>query len=389
MSGLRVAIVGAGIGGLTAGIALHRRGIDVTIYEKARELRELGAGVVIGANGARVYDSLGLLDSIAAIAGKSSTVTMQTWQGQALPGYRPPYPAAETYSLHRAEFQNLLVAAMPPGTVRLGHECVAAVEDERGVRIDFADGSTTHADLLIGADGIHSAIQPLVGAKSAPVSEGIMAYRGLIPAERLDGIYDMGLWSLWVGPGQSFLTYPVSDGALLNLVAFVPTDLDVEESWSAPGDVAALAAAYDGWDRQVRDVIAVMDQTFRWGIYDREPMRGWSTDRITLLGDSAHAVTPHLGQGANQSVEDAITLAVLLENACAADIPAQLRRYEELRVERNRQVREGAREAGQLYRSTGLSPEQQADRIVAIYDRLELRTYDAERVARQTLAARA
>jgi salicylate hydroxylase len=228
-----------------------------------------------------------------------------------------------------------------------------------------------------------------VGAKSAPVSEGIMAYRGLIPAERLDGIYDMGLWSLWVGPGQSFLTYPVSDGALLNLVAFVPTDLDVEESWSAPGDVAALAAAYDGWDRQVQDVIAVMDQTFRWGIYDREPMQGWSTDRITLLGDSAHAVTPHLGQGANQSVEDAITLAVLLENACAADIPAQLRRYEELRIERNRQVREGAREAGQLYRSTELSPEQQGERIVAIYDRLELRTYDAERVARETVAARA
>jgi salicylate hydroxylase len=109
----------------------------------------------------------------------------------------------------------------------------------------------------------------------------------------------------------SFLTFPVSGGALLNLVAFVPTDLDVEESWSAPGDVAALAATYNGWAKQVRQVIEAMDHTFRWGIYDRAPLKTWSTDRITLLGDAAHAVTPQLGQGANQAVEDAITLAVL------------------------------------------------------------------------------
>ena len=134
----------------------------------------------------------------------------------------------------------------------------------------------------------------------------------------------------------SFLTFPVSGGALLNLVAFVPTDLDVEESWSAPGDVAALAAAYNGWAKQVRQVIEAMDHTFRWGIYDRAPLKTWSTDRITLLGDAAHAVTPQLGQGANQAVEDAITLAVLLQDAQAADIPMPPRRYEDLRIERTR-----------------------------------------------------
>ena len=184
-----------------------------------------------------------------------------------------------------------------------------------------------------------------------------------------------------VGPGQSFLTFPVSAGALLNVVAFVPTDLDVEESWSAPGDVAALAAAYDGWDKQVRRVIEAMDHTFRWGIYDRAPLSTWSTDRITLLGDAAHAVTPHLGQGANQSVEDAITLAVLLQGATPAEVPARLRLYQDLRIERNRVVRDGAREAGALYRSTDLAPGPQAERIVAIFDPLELDTYDAERVA--------
>ena len=191
-------------------------------------------------------------------------------------------------------------------------------------------------------------------------------------------------------PGSgSFLTFPVSGGALLNLVAFVPTDLDVEESWSAPGDVAALAATYNGWAKQVRQVIKAMDHTFRWGIYDRAPLKlkTWSTDRITLLGDAAHAVTPQLGQGANQAVEDAITLAVLLQDAQAADIPMRLRRYEDLRIERTRQVHDGSREAGALYRSTELSPGQQAERIVAINDRLQLDTHDAERIANDALSA--
>ncbi|MFJ4655195.1 FAD-dependent monooxygenase [Nocardia sp. NPDC088792] len=381
MGGLRVAIIGAGIGGLTAGIALHRRGIDVAIYEKAHELRELGAGVLIGANGARVFDSLGLLDDLAAIAGKVSTMAMKTLGGEPLPGYRPAYPMDRTYPLHRAEFQRLLVSALPPGTVRLGRECVGAIEDDDGVRIDFADGTQTRADLLVGADGIHSVIQAAVGVETDPVSEGIMAYRGLIPAARLAGIYDMSVWSMWIGPGQTFLTYPVSAGAMLNVVASVPTNLDIEESWSAPGDITELAAAYTHWDKQVRQVIATMDHTFRWGIYDRTPQHRWSTNRITLLGDSAHAVTPNLGQGANQAVEDAITLAVLLTHAHPADIPSRLRTYETLRIERNRQVHNGARVAGELYRSTTLSPNQQSEGIVDLYDRLELATYDAERVA--------
>jgi salicylate hydroxylase len=387
MSELKVAVIGAGIGGLTTALALRARGIDVAVYEKASELRELGAGVVIGENGARIYDGLGLRDSLAAIAGKVSGWSMKTWTGEPLTGWRAPYPPEQTYPLHRAEFQKMLFDALPPGTVRLGHACTAAVEGADGVRIDFADGSRAHADVLVGADGIHSVVQTLVGAKSEPVSEGVMAYRGLIPATRLDGIHDMSSIIMSVGPGQSFLTFPVSAGSLLNVVAFVPTDLDVEESWSAPGDVAALAAAYGGWDKQVRRVIEAMDHTFRWGIYDRAPLNAWSTDRITLLGDAAHAVTPHLGQGANQSVEDAITLAVLLQDATLAEVPARLRLYQDLRIARNREVRDGAREAGALYRSTDLAPGPQAERIVAIFDPLELDTYDAERVALDAIAA--
>lgn len=385
MTGLTVAIAGAGIGGLTAALALQQHGADVAVYEKAHELKELGAGVVIGANAERVYDRLGLTDALSTIAGKISGWSMQTWRDEPLRGWRAPYPPEHTYPLHRAQFQRLLFDALPAGRVHLGRGVVGATENADGVRIEFADGSRTRADLLIGADGIHSVVQRLVGPPAEPVSEGIMAYRGLIPAERLQGIYDMRRMSMWVGPGRSFLAFPVSDGALLNVVAFVPTDLDVEESWSAPGDVAAFAAAYAGWAPTVQRVISAMDHTFRWGIYDREPLTSWSTERITLLGDSAHAVTPHLGQGANQAVEDAITLAVLLEGAGPEDIGDRLARYDALRIDRNRQVRTGARKAGLLYRSTDLAPEPQAARVVEIFDSLQLDTYDAERVARNAL----
>ena len=125
MSELNVAIVGAGIGGLTAAIAMHRNGIDVTVYEKAYELGELGAGVVVGANGARVFERLGLADSLAKIAGRGKTFTIKTWKGVPLPGYRPPYDAEQAYPLHRAEFQRLLSEALPPGTVQLGRACTA------------------------------------------------------------------------------------------------------------------------------------------------------------------------------------------------------------------------------------------------------------------------
>lgn len=385
MSGLDIAIAGAGIGGLTAAIALQQHGANVTVYEKAHVLKELGAGVVIGANAERVYDRLGLMRSLAAIAGKISGWTMQTWHDEPLTGWRAPYPAERTFPLHRAQFQKVLFDALPAGTVHLGCGCVEAFEDGDGVRIDFDDGSHARADILVGADGIHSVVQSLVGPKTQPQSEGIMAYRGLVPAERLAGRYDMRRMSMWVGPGQSFLSFPVSDGALLNVVAFVPTNLDIDESWSAPGDVATFAAAFDGWAPLVQQVIGAMDHTFRWGIYDRAPLTSWSTNRVTLLGDSAHAVTPHLGQGANQAVEDAITLAVLLEDAAPSDIADRLQRYDALRIERNRQVRDGARAAGQLYRSTDLAPGAQAKRIVGIFDGLDLNTYDAERVARKAL----
>lgn len=386
---LRVAIVGAGIGGLTAAIALRARGVDATVYEQAHELKALGAGVAIATNGSRVLTELGLGDAIDAVAGRVSAYAYRTSTGDALPADPAELSLGDperTWFLHRGEFQRVLSQALPPAGLQMGRRCTRVVQTPDAARIEFADGSAVEADVVVGADGIHSRLQGAVTDPADPVSEGVMAYRGLLPAERVRGVVDMDVSAMWLGPGQSFLLYPVSSGRLMNLVAFVPTTLDVEESWTAPGDVAELARAYRGWDDRVLRVIDAMDETFRWGIYDREPLDRWSAGHVTLLGDSAHAVTPHLGQGANQAIEDAITLAATLADAGPRDVPDRLALYESLRRDRTRLVRSRAREAGALYRSTDVTPAQQADRLKAIYDSIQINTHDAEAVAAEALS---
>jgi salicylate hydroxylase len=388
MSPLRVAIAGAGIGGLTAAIALRANGIHATVYEQASQLKALGAGVAIAPNGSRILTRLGLGDALKAVAGPVSKNTFRTWRGEPIAGEPSTLSFGDpsrSWFLHRGDFQQVLSSALPAGAVKLGRTVIDAAEHAGGVNIRFADDSVVEVDLLIGADGIHSRLQGIVGTPAEPVSEGIMAYRGLIPAERLRGITDMKTTAMWLGPRRSFLVYPVSAGRLLNIVAFTPTNLDIVESWTAPGDVGDLAAAYAGWDRPVQHIIDAMDQTFRWGIYDREPLPRWSSGRITLLGDSAHAVTPHLGQGANQAIEDAATLAVLLRDSGRDEVASRLRLYEDLRIDRTREVRAGARDAGRTYRATDMAPTAQAERIRSILAGIAVNTYDAEAVAREAL----
>jgi len=364
---LRIAIIGGGIGGLTAALALRARGLDVTVFEQAEVLREIGAGVSIHPNAARLLRRVGLEDQLQKIGSPIGGIVLRTSRGE--PIATPAGPATPAFTRndqgynHRADFLNLLFDALPRGTVTLGHRCIQLSEEADRVRLSFANGASAEADLVIGADGIRSAVQREIGLQSRPSSEGIMAYRGLIPADRLSWASDLKDPALWLGPGRSFLLYPVARGRLINMVAFVPTDTDSEESWSAPGDLKALAAEYAGWDKPVQDTINALDETFRWGIYDRAPLPYWSTKRITLMGDAAHPMVPHVGQGAGQSIEDGFTLAVLLQGCTASEVADRLNLYETIRRERTSKVQALARAAGKLYRSEHDDPSEKAKRL--------------------------
>jgi salicylate hydroxylase len=392
-SSLRIAIVGGGIGGLTAALAFQARGLAVTVFEQAEVLREIGAGVSIHPNAARLLKRVGFEDQLRKIGSPITGITLRSSQGEAITTPEGPATPAFSpdggvgYNVHRADFLNLLFSGLPRGTVNLGHRCIRLKEDGDRVHLSFANGASAEANIVIGADGIRSVVQREIGLESRPTSEGIMAYRGLVPAEWLSWANELKNPALWLGSGRSFLLYPVAGGRLINMVAFVPTDTESEESWSAPGDLKALAAEYAGWDKPVVDTINSLEETFRWGIYDRAPLPYWSTAGVTLMGDAAHPMVPHVGQGAGQSIEDAITLAVLLEGCTAVDVADRLKLYEAVRLARTSRVQALARAAGKLYRSEHENPAEKAGRLREWMEQGKwVYEHDAEQAARDALS---
>ncbi|MEH2500418.1 salicylate hydroxylase [Bradyrhizobium sp. AZCC 1678] len=389
---LEVAIAGGGIGGLTAALALRARGLDAFVFEQAPAFREIGAGISLGANAVLLLKRVGLENRLKSNGSANTGLTLLTWQGVPVatsPRPANPLPPGEvnSYTVHRAEFVTLLMEALPKEALHFGHRCVKAEERSDRVRLTFANGSVAEADVFVGADGIHSVSQREIGLRTRPTSEGCMAYRGLIPAERLPWAKDLNSLKMWVGSGRSFICYPVSRGRLVNIVAFVPTDLDCAESWSAPGDIEKLAAEYAGWDTPVLQMIGALDETLRWGIYDRAPLPYWSTARMTLLGDAAHPMVPHFGQGAGQAIEDGFALAALLEDADIEQVPARLKAYQQLRRDRTSRVQAVSREAGRFYRSEHRSSAEREKHLATwtsagrwIFD------YDVEKAATELLS---
>jgi salicylate hydroxylase len=388
---LEVAIAGAGIGGLTAALALRARGLDVTVFEQTSAFREIGAGIALGANAVLLLKRIGLENSLRVIGSPNKGLTLLTRHGAPITGSpRPgrPLPPGQisSYTAHRAEFVKLLMGAQPAGTLHFGYRCVKADDVADRVRLTFDNGATAEADIFIGADGIHSLSQREIGLETRPTSGGTMAYRGLIPAERLPWARDFSSLKMWIGSGRSFVCYAVSRGRLINIVAFVPADRDCAESWSAPGDVGKLAAEYAGWDTPVLQMIGALDETFCWGIYDRAPLPYWSTARMTLLGDAAHPMLPHFGQGAGQAIEDGFALAVLLENACKAQIPERLKAYERLRLARTSRVQAVSREAGRFFHSEyGNSSEREQQLASWMSAGRWIFEYDVEEAAKELL----
>ena len=353
---LRAVVVGGGLGGMAAAVALTQAGIDVQVHEQARQLTEVGAGVSLAPNGLRILERFGVGESVERVGVRY--MSNQLLQSDGRPVRHEPGQFSQpgtNVGIHRADLLALLAAQLPAGTVRTGHQCTGLSQDADTATVSFADGTTSTGDVVIGADGIHSTLQGFVVAPAKPVFSGVVAHRGLVP--RID-TYRADAIQMWMGESKHFLVFPVRAGQLLNYVGFVPSDTSVRESWSASGDPAALAAHFSGWDPVIGQIIAAISEPggsgFQWGMYDRAPLPRWSTGRLTLLGDAAHPMLPHLGQGVNQALEDAVVLATLLR-ACAGscDVPRALAAYERLRRDRTARVQLGSRRQGAGYDSSG------------------------------------
>jgi salicylate hydroxylase len=379
MTGLQVAIVGGGIGGVAAANALLQRGVEARVYEQAPVLREVGAGVALAPNGIRVLRRLGYGDAL----GKWGARWVETRYIRSDGTEVGPmlHPNVEQYGFHRADLLELLARDLAEGTVHTGFQATGFEQDDEQATVAFANGEVVSADVVIGVDGIHSTLQSFVTAPSKPLFSNTIAYRGVLDCASVG--WPHGAVRNWLGFGKHFLAYPLRGGELLNWVAFVPTDEQMKESWSAPGDPAVLAAEYEGWDPALTAIISRVETTFRWGLYDREPLPRWTNGRLTLLGDAAHPMLPHAGQGANQAIEDALALAVLLADADREMAPGRLLAYESLRRERTTRVQRLSRARGSMKESA--SEDRTTRDLARATEELDqgdwLRDYDVEAAA--------
>jgi 2-polyprenyl-6-methoxyphenol hydroxylase-like FAD-dependent oxidoreductase len=336
----RIAVIGAGIGGLSAALSLRRAGFEVDVYEQAPELTEVGGGINMAPNATRILRRLGLAEGLDREGVRPVVTHQRRWQdGRTLQRARLNPLCEQLYgaphmTLHRADLLAVIASGFPTERIHLGHRLVGLAD--RGERTEawFANGARITADLLVGADGIHSAVRTALFGEEEPRFTGCVAYRGLVPAERIAGLgLEIGSQS-WVGPGAHFVHYFVSSGRLLNFVGWTEHDSWNREDWTDRATVARALAAFVGWHPQVRQIIAAADTRFIWALFDRAPLPRWSVGRTTLLGDACHPMHPFMGQGAAMAIEDGAALAACLVAAGAEDPVETLRRYERLRLPR-------------------------------------------------------
>jgi salicylate hydroxylase len=333
MAGMSVEIVGGGIGGTAAALCLLRSGIDVHVYEQARELREVGAGIQISPNASRVLHRLGLADALADMGVKPLAWHQRRWQDGRTLLRTPLAEAMEAafgsphYQMHRADVLRTLVSALPTERVHVGHRLTGVVDHGDRIEAEFENGVTINAE-----------VRGILFGPEQPHFTGCMCYRGLVPAERLAHLDIPVEAQIWMGPAKHFVHYYVRNRQLLNFVAVIDQDTWTKESWTDRGDIADAIAAYEGWHPQLQGILQAVDETFIWALFDRPPMQRWSVGRVTLLGDACHAMLPFMAQGAAQAIEDGATLAACLAKRGKKEVVDALRLYEARRLPRTARV---------------------------------------------------
>ncbi|KAA1011381.1 alpha/beta hydrolase fold domain-containing protein [Paraburkholderia panacisoli] len=345
---MKVIVVGGGIGGLTTALALLRHGIEPIVLERTPQLTEVGAGVQIAANGTIVLRELGLEPALASIATVPERFDYLELSTGRLLYVAPLGKEAEArygallYNVHRADLIDLLAKAVPPHVIRLGAECASVSQDDEGAWVTLQNGEVIRGDAVIGADGIHSAVRTALRGPEEKQFANILMWRSLIPADRLTGLKLPVAGNNWFGVGRNIVSYWVRKD-LYSILASVPATEVSRESWTQSGDVAQLRRSFEGSEPTVQKMLDAVDSTFITGMYHRDPIEQWSTGRIALLGDAAHAMVPYLAQGACQAIEDAWVLATCLKNHGRGGVQDALLEYERRRQPRTTRIQAGAR----------------------------------------------
>jgi salicylate hydroxylase len=366
-----ILIAGAGIGGLTAALSLLQAGLDVDVYEQAPQLGEVGAGFQISANGNRVLYALGLEAEVNKIAwepeGKEIRLwnTGQTWPlfdlgAESVARYGFPY-----YMYHRADLHNVLVEAiraLKPEAIHLGAAAVGVDQDGSRATLKLSDGTSVTGDALIGADGVHSTLRNLLHGDDEPKFTGLMAWRGILPADRLPKGLIRPVGTNWVGPGGHLIHYFLRRGEILNFVGIAERDDWLVESWSTKGEAEEFHSDFVGWHDSIHTVIDLIDTPFKWALMSRQPMTKWRVGRVSLLGDACHPTLPMLAQGAVMAIEDGFILARYLRDF--DDIEDALQRYEDVRIERTARMVRGANDNAERFHNIELANAEGATNFV-------------------------
>jgi salicylate hydroxylase len=367
-----VLIAGAGIGGLTAALALLQRGYTVALYEQASELKEVGAGVQVSANGTRILYQLGVGEELQRLACEPQGKEIRLWNsGQAWKLFdvgpisvaRWGYPY---FTIYRPDLLAALVNGVrraAPEAIHLGRKCAGFDDSGSRVTLRFEDGGTAQGDVLVGADGVHSKIRAGLWGADAPEFTGLMAWRGIVPMEKLPLHLARIVGTNWIGPGGHVVHYPLHGGAVMNFVGVVERGNWQVESWSVRGTLDECMQDFARWHADVHELIRNIGTPYKWALMGRKPMEQWSQGNVTLLGDACHPTLPFMAQGAVMAIEDGVILARALDQV--AGIPAALQRYEGARRERTAKVVHGSAANARRFHSQSLSTAVEAEAYIS------------------------